>query len=215
MSEQSREVKFDRDRLRGYHRGNLLRRLQVRQGAGRCIFAVLVAALLAPGFDALAKDSRNFSDDAIELKVDCVPGEPGEEICATCVAKAVNRTEDVFGRGDITISVRNGVTVKVKASGGTKKVLPKGSTITNDDTDKPMKSADHVVQALKDNWKIGEEVRLNIEVAAEKGAACAAVELRVRAAGRPKEKPKTIIFVPAAGPKDQQGLPVVVKELGR
>ena len=84
----------------------------------------------------------------------------------------------------------------------------------NDDANVPMSSVDHIVQALKDNWKINEEIRLNVEIAPGKGASCADVELRVRAAGRPKESPKNIVFTPATGPKDQQGLPVLVKPLG-
>jgi hypothetical protein len=159
--------------------------------------------------DAAAKDVRKFSDDAIDLKLDCVAAAPDEGICAMCIATASNRLEEAFSRGDITISIRKGKTGVVKVTGDAKKVLPKGSAIMNDEKNARMKAEDHIVQALKDKWKPGEELKLQAEIMAE--GRCGDVEVRARAAGRPKSAPATIYFTPANGPKDQQGLPVVSK----
>lgn len=136
--------------------------------------AMLVLALIFLPLDAGAKEVRTFSDDAIELKADCVPGEAGEGICATCAVKATNRTDDVLGRGDITVSIRRGVSDRAKGSKKTsKRILPKGSKIMNDDKNIWMKSEDHIVQALRDDWRVHEEITLTVEIAAEKGAGCA------------------------------------------
>lgn len=152
---------------------------------------------------------RKFSDEAIDLKLDCVAAGPDEGICAMCVATASNRLEETFLRGDITVSVHRGRTGTVKVTGGTRKVLPKGSAIMNDEKNVKMKAEDHIVQALKDKWKPGEELKLQAEIVAE--GSCTDVEVRARAAGRPGSSPATIYFTPAKGPKDQQGLPVLSK----
>ena len=96
MSELFCEVKFDRRFLPRYYFRVSHSKEQIVRLATACL---ILAALFAPHPAAFARDVRTFSEGAIELKVDCVPGEAGEGICATCVVTATNRTEDVFGRG--------------------------------------------------------------------------------------------------------------------
>lgn len=178
----------------------------------RCIAAAaLLGVLLASS--AEAKDERKYSDDAIALKLDCVAAGPDDGYCAMCIAVATNRLEQSFSRGDITVSVHGGKTGTLKITNATKKILPRGSVIMNDEKNVKMKADDHIVQALKDKWKPGEEIKIQTEIVAD--GKCADVEVRARAAGRPKSDPKVIYFTPATGAKDQQGLPVIKKTVGK